>query len=150
MKQAQKPKKKINLPADTEGLPVAPLGLKERKADITSEIKLFLQEPITLESIKYILLRLSGPITHYKYIKSKVAIAALKSRISTYDKYDFIVAVEIGDYTYKYYVDSMEFYKLGWFSQKDLGKSSLKKELGWIIFRWLSSNLEKCQIIEAK
>ena len=85
-------KKSIDIEAEMIGLPVAPRKKKEKKDDLTDEIRKFLSEPITLETIKKILLRTLGPISDFDLKTSKILIYGIPD-ISHKDWNSFIIKV---------------------------------------------------------
>src|ERR1700728_588858 len=103
-----KRKKKIDMQAEGEGKHLAPVGIKEKKLDLTDEIKIFLKIDITLERIKHILLRLNGPFPLEHANKASIKIFLFINFHSRYQfkYYDLLIYVKDGEFVRKYYVNN--------------------------------------------
>lgn len=136
-------KKKINIEDEIQGVSVDPLKKKNKPLGLTEEIKIFLKNPITLEQIKYILLRLDGPISKFQFEKSNMKIYCF----NRYDKqkiYEIIIRIKTKDYFITYFLNSFGLYRLGFFDVEQNEKSPLKKNLSHSIRNWIYKNLNIC------
>lgn len=150
-KYKKKLKKPIDIEKESAGSPVAPIGKKEKKLDLTDEIKKFLTEPITLESIKRILLRLKGPVSEQDVMKSKINIYGFPTnRHGKRYVYDFLIMIETKNWTTKYFIGPMMFAYLNFFDSEKVDNSILKQNLCHALRNWLHNNLDKVRVIEDK
>jgi hypothetical protein len=141
-------KKTIDIESEFIGTPVAPVNKKEKKSDLTDEIKKFLSEPINLDSIKKILLRLRGPISDYELQRSKIFIYGIP-RLSNFrkDVNEFLIRIDTPKWSYKYFLSWHYFCHLGYFSNEKIDKSELRDELARALRNWLDKNLDQITIL---
>jgi len=126
-----KDKKILDILSEIDGKPVYPTVKKEKIVDLTEEIKSFLDNDISYESIKKIMLRMEGPTNDYQISKSKI-------KITKVSKNAYFILICIKSSEYKYYLDQYNFSKFTYFSRKeDIVTSQLKSCLRNKIWDWL-------------
>jgi hypothetical protein len=151
MKKAQKPKKKIDLTADTDGRAVAPVKEKERKLDITDECRNFLKSPIDFKSIKRMILRFEGPISDELVNKAEMHVYALCDRhYQGIAMYDFIITIFHKKLLRKYFLTNADFISLCWFFSKKTDNSLLKQRVRHELFNYFCNHLNECILINFK
>ena len=128
-------KKKIDIINETTGKPVGPVAPKQKKLDLTDEIKYFLLEETNLDKIKRIILRLDGPLTNYEISKSEMTVHTISKRA-------FVILIKHKNYENYYFLDGVIFLKLGFWREKDMLTSKLKRDLGRKIYDWLKENTQ--------
>jgi|SRR6187551_3372356 len=129
-------KKKVNVDSEINGKAIGPLRKKEKKLDITEEIKSFLDDDINLEKIKRIILRLEGPVTSSEVEKCR--IKALKV-----SKHGYFITINQKGIDRDIYMNSIRFVHLTFFGEKDLVTSKLKSDLKHKIYEWLRENIHE-------
>jgi len=140
-------KKSVDIEAEMVGLPVEPKKKKEKKDDLTDEIRKFLAEPITLDRIKWILLRLSGPLSKDTCNKAKITIYGLPCcQYKNHLKY--IIRVFSKGFDEDFFLDGFSISRISFFSVKNVDDSMLKQSLRVAIERWLEKNPESVKRIE--
>lgn len=140
-------KKTIDIESEFVGLPVAPLGKKEKKSDLTEEIKKFISEPKNLESIKEILMRLDSKYLSQKPENSKMKVYGFKGFGDEIDEF-IIIIKKLKFWTVKYYLTSGSLYRLKWISgTEDIDTSILKQRLRGEVHNWFCNNLDQVIII---
>jgi len=132
----KKKRKTIDIDKEINGKPVAPIGKKEKKLDLSEEIKAFLDDDINLEKIKRIILRLEGPVTPNEIEKCR--IKALKV-----SKYGYFITINQKGIDRDIYMNSIRFVHLTFFGEKDLVTSKLKSDLKHKIYEWLRENIHE-------
>jgi hypothetical protein len=132
----KKKRKTIDIDKEINGKAVAPVGKKEKKLDLTEEIKAFIDDDINLEKIKRIILRLEGPITSNEIEKCK--IKALKV-----SKHGYFITINQKGIDRDIYMNSIRFIHLTFFGEKDLASSKLKSDLQHKIYDWLRENIHE-------
>lgn len=122
---------------------------KEKHLDLTDEIKIFLREDITLDSIKKILLRLHGPVSVYQMSKSKLTVISLKRFLSdSYIFHDYIFHLNCANRTYNFFLGAFVFVTLDHFFAEKIDRSQLKQNLAHALKNWCYQNPDKIRIIE--
>lgn len=142
-------KKSIDIESEFIGKPVNPKNKKEKKDDLTDEIKKFLSEPITLDSIKRIMLRLKGPISEYELSRSKIFIYGIpKVSDSQPSVSEFLIRIQTHKWSYNYYLGWFCLCELNAFSIKKIDESNLKEDLAYHLRKWIRNNLDKVNILK--
>jgi len=128
-------KRTIDIESEFIGKAVGPLQKKERKSDLTDEINQFLEEPITLESIKKIMIRMSGYRKEYPI--EKVSI-----KIYTIDKREYLIYIKgfQGVWSSKWFLSNWFMAYLDGFRIKEVDRSMLKQKLAHAIRAWCDEN----------
>lgn len=141
-------KKSIDIESEFVGTPVAPAQKKEKKCDLTDEIRKFLSETINLETIKRILLRLRGPISEQELIKSKIIVYGFPSSFNNQIEIcEFLISIETKKRKYKYFLGIMLFFSLDFFNKEKIDNSFLKQNLAHALRKWFSENLDQITIL---
>jgi hypothetical protein len=131
MKKVVKKKKPIDMISEIDGKPVYPSVKKEKVLDLTVEINLFLENEISYESIKKIMLRIEGPTNDYE-------ISKFKMKITRVSKTGYFILILLKSSDRKYYLDEYNFSRFTYFSRKeDVVTSQLKSRLRDAIWDWL-------------
>lgn len=138
-------KKSVDIESEFVGIPVGPVGKKEKKADLTDEINFFLENEITHESIKNILFRLDGQI------KTSLKESALMNIYYIPQKkrggfYIFSIDTE-QFYNKTYILTNFELIKLCSFKFDDVCTSPLKSMMRYKIWVWCTENPDKIKKI---
>ncbi len=127
--------------------PVGPRKPKEKKSDLTDELNKFISNPITLQTIAEILIRLQGRWISEKPGEYKIKIYGLQGFGDEYDEF-FIIIKKVKHFPLKYYLTSASLYELTWLNGKDMDTSHLKQNMRCNIFKWLCKNLDQTIKIE--
>lgn len=138
-------KKTIDIESEFIGKPVEPKKNKEKKDDLTDEINTFLNETVTLDSIKRILLRLHGPISIDDLKNSKIFVYGIStirfdSKLSIRD---YLIKINCKKKSYIYFLNCYFSYCLSHFSMTEIDKSNLRTEMTREIRKWFENNLDK-------
>jgi hypothetical protein len=140
--------KPISVEDEFIGIPVGKKGPKKKKSDLTKDLQEFLAAPITLDSIKDILLRMQG-----RWIFDKPGFAKIKVyALTRYDKYydEFLIMIK-KDKHFKvtYYLTSATLCELEWMgSSEDICRSMLKQHARHEIYRYFCNNQDEITKIE--
>ncbi len=126
-------KRTIDIESEFIGKPVGPLQKKERKADLTDEIKRFLEEPITIDGIKCIMLKLSG-------YKKEHLIGSWKITIIHLAEEEYIIKIFTSKSSHKWFLGYFFMIELHYFSAKIAHRSILKQHLVRAIRKWCVEN----------
>lgn len=135
-------KKSIDIESEFIGKPVGPRKQKEKRPDLTDEIHKFMKEPITLNSLKWIILRLVGlaSITFYD-----------KSTIDIYQIHESFYVIKIQEkkrqFPIIFYIGPHLMCELDWISVHELDKSFLRGDLSHTIRNWLAKNPAQVHIL---
>lgn len=146
-------KRKINIESEFIGAVPLHKKKKEKKNDCTEEIKKFLSEPITLDTIQSILWRIY--CNHIQNINTKMKILSIKKynhineKHSRYDFMIYIYAPKSNIY-FEFFLSTWNFLDIHCFIIDKLDTSPLKKDLSISICNWLENNLDKTIEIEIK
>jgi hypothetical protein len=131
MKKSVKKKKKIDIASETEGTAVAPVGIKEKKLDLTDEIRLFLACETTHQSIMKILLRTQSSYLGRNYEKNRM-------KITKVSKSGYFITIASKSYEFKFFMDYYNLIEIGFFErQKMFLTSRLKSDMNHKIFEWI-------------
>ncbi len=143
MKKIKNKNKKIDIEAEFIGKPVCPKAIKEKKNDLTDEIKEFIKNPIDFDSIKNILLRLNGRISCKEKDLYKMKIFSFENNT------EFFITIKQSIYfTERYYISNHMFCQIPWHGRKEIYESQLKQQLGYYIYDWIRENLNHTINIE--
>lgn len=141
-------KKSIDIESEFIGKPVGPHKEKEKKSDLTDDIKKFLNEPITLDSIKRIMLRLRGPISEHELQRSKIFIYGIPTIGYTGKNVSqFLIKVDTHKHSYIYFLGWLCFHSLDCFSIERIDQSRLKQDLAHALRNWIDKNLDKITVL---
>ena len=128
---------------------IGPSKKKKKPLDITDEIKQFLSQEITLDTIKRILIRLHGPFPEEMLNKSTIRIVGLPWYNGRFREVNsFVIYITTHKTFYSYYLGCFTFVDLCYFGIKDLENSDLKSTLSHQLRDWLIQNFDKVRIIE--
>lgn len=125
---------------ECNGKPVSPVGKKERKSDLTQEIKKLLSEPVTLDSIKRILILMYYRNSEQTIQKSEIEVYTPKKCKSPYR--GFVITVYIKNTSVTYFLDSWGICRLCNFPGEKLKLSDLKKEFCYAAYEYLRNNIK--------
>jgi hypothetical protein len=141
-------KKSIDIESEFIGKPVDPKQKKEKKDDLTDEIRKFLDEPINLDSIKRIMIRLKGPISEYELERSRIFIYGIP-KLSNGKKSvgEFLIKIDTHKWSYNYFLGGFFLASLNFFSKERIDESRLKQDLAHALRNWLEDNLNKIFIL---
>lgn len=147
-KLTKKIKNKLNIEDEIQGVAVSLPKKPEKRLDLTKEISNFLNNPISLESIKRIIILADWRDTEEMIKKAKIKVVGLhKNSRDKVEKF-FIIIEQQKRFEDTFFLTSFGLYKCGWMGVEDMATSNLKNELVLKIFNWLSENLDKCVIIK--
>ena len=135
-------KKSIDLESEFIGKPVGPRRSKEKKPDATDEIKSFLENEVTRDSIKKILLRMQGPHSEHIYNKAEMFVFELSKGY-----YIFKIHDKKRSYPAVIYLGPFVFTYLEGFGSERLDRSFLRQKLAHAIRDWLHKNPDQLQIL---
>lgn len=136
-------KNNIDIEAEFVGLPMSQKTEKEKKNDLTKDLKNFIDNPINIDCIKNILLRIHG-----RYILENHEISTMKI-YGLEKKSEFFIIINHSKYfSLKYYLTKSCFYLINRMKDKSIYTSYLKEEVGGIIYNWLQENTKYIKIIE--
>jgi|GEM_PF-6724846 len=141
-------KKSIDIESEFIGKAIEPKKKKERKDDLTDEINKFLSQPINLDSIKRILMRLQGQISDYDLANSKMSIFGI-STVRYYSEIsimDYLIRINYRKKSNLFYLGHFILCDLCFFSPSQLDKSILRQKMAHTIRDWLEKNLNKISI----
>jgi len=141
-------KKSIDIESEFVGKPCSPKQPKEKKNDLTKDLLLFLEQPISMDSIKDILIRIEGRWIHCKSTDSKIKIYAFQKN-HTIKTYEFVVLINaIKHFEFKYYLENGSLYKLCYFENiEKIDRSVLRQKVIHKINDWLIENINEIKII---
>lgn len=133
-------KKSIDIEAEFIGKPVAPKKKKGKQDDLTDELRKILGNTITIDSIKYIFLRLYGPLSQFEVNRSLIQIYAFPNETRKQDEFlIFISYKRILRFTY--YLTSFGLWGLcRVLGEEKLTISHLKRDVAWEIWKWLCNH----------
>lgn len=135
-------KKTVDIESEFIGAPVGPTRKKDREPDLTDEMKRFLREEITLDSIKDMLIRWEGKWAVNKITDAKIKIYAIKGFDS--ERCEYVIKIKYSkDSQSSFYINSYDMFEMRFFSKEVLGKSRLKQEVIYNIRAWLDANPDK-------
>lgn len=137
-------KKSVDIESEFIGVPVARKGKKEKKTDLTDEIKEFFKGPIDLESIKKMLLRLHGPISEYDIKTSLMKIYGIPGKRLM----DYFIVINNKKRGYRYYLGGFMFVSLDFFHKQALDDSYLRQALANKLKNWLYNNPEQITVLK--
>lgn len=152
LNRREQTKIKRDLPISVEdefiGKPVGKKGPREKKSDLTDELKRFIADSsITLQSISEILLRLQGRWISDKPGEHKIKIYALKGFGDDYD--EFLIIIKKAKYfRQKYFLTNASLYHLSWLEDEEMCTSNIKQHMRCHIYKWLCENLDQTIKIE--
>lgn len=144
-------KRKIDIESEFVGAVPPHRKKKEKKSDCTEEIKKFLAEPITLEGIKAILMRV------YRYnsdnIRNKIRVISIKKTNhmnEKYNGYDFFIYIHSPkqNHYYEFLLSHWNFVIFDLFSVDKLDTSILKQQLANALRKWFENNLNQTTRVE--
>ena len=148
MKQITK-KKPIDLESEFIGIPVGQKKERPKKNDLTKDLQLFLKVPISIESIRDVLLRIEG-----RYCCEKPGIVLIKifSIKNLEDEREFIIKIKHAKFFQKTFLLSTrnlyELHNFGDGASDWLSTSILKRKVSIAIQDWLIENLDQTTLVE--
>lgn len=142
-KADEKPRKKmVDIESEFIGAPVGQARKKDREPDLTDEMKRFLREEITLDSIKDMLIRWEGKWAVNKITDAKIKIYAIKGFDS--ERCEYVIKMKfLKNLQLSFYLSRNDLFEISFFSNERLGRSMLKQEVIHKIRSWLDANPDK-------
>src|SRR5690606_8948480 len=133
-------KKSFQIEEECNGKSVSPVGKKERKPDLTQEIKKLLYEPVTLDSIKRILILMYYRNSEHTIQKSEIEVYT-PSKSRGHNR-KFIITVYIKNTSVTYFLDSWGIDRLCNFPGGKIKLSDLKREFCHAAYEYLQNNIK--------
>ena len=142
-------KKSIDIESEFIGSSVGPRKPKVKKNDLTQDLKEFLENKITLQSIEKIILRIEGRWVSENPIGLNTKIYSIIPN-NKCDEYEFFIKIKCHKYfNFMYYLTSSDFIKLErWSGNEKINKSDLRCLSSSKIYNWLVVNLHQTKVIE--
>ena len=125
----------VDIESEFIGKPVGPRKCKEKRNDVTDEIERFLKSPFTMDSVKYILLRVClGPSDAF-YSSAKIDIYRIHKEY-------YLIKLGVRKITFPiiFVLGPLVSRELIWLGNKNLESSSLRGDLVHAIKKWLSTS----------
>ena len=144
MKKKEPNRTPISIEDEFIGTSVGPRKPKEKKNDTTKDLNILIKQPMSIELIKEIFLRIEGRWIYDKSGESTIRIYAISN-------HEFIIKInKIKFFEYRYILDSGGVYSIRslFKNNKEIDTSDLKKLIRFEIYNWLCENLDKVTIIK--
>lgn len=134
MKTHKKKKKSVDIHAEINGKSVSIPSKKEKKLDLTEEIKKFIKEDTDIIKIKRILLRLLYTVSDNDVDKATISVLQVS-------KFGYFITICHKKTEIEYYINSMNFIRLSFWKETDIVTSRLKDDLRRKIYQWITQNV---------
>jgi hypothetical protein len=134
-------KQPVNIESEFIGVPVGPKKPKEKKNDTTKDLEILLKQPMSVDLIKHIIMRMEG----YRQCTEKdiIKIYALQGYRKEHDNFIIIIYPHKSCFPNRYFLCSMSLHHFRSFRCEEMDSSPLKSMIRHEIYKWLCDNPDK-------